>query len=262
VTFQGYQENLNGQFIPGLNGCFRPADASEHGVHVCRTLLVPWTAQSTECATESANCRRYELYENYDEAFAEQMTDNDTSFMVAGTTTEDAEDVYPFQSRDAQFVTVVLAPEEKPLWDLTALQGLLISAGYVPGNPRFTRKMKYMPEAIETYPGVWSAFYDHETAFDDFDLVVELLDRDGRVTSRFTSDTSGHYGMVEWVQLKVPAGAALRARVNLANRRIGIHGNPDAFTRPEAHYRLFVTGATKYAPASVTSGPQFVAPLD
>lgn len=26
-----------------------------------------------------------------------------------------------------------------------------------------------------------------------------------------------------------------------------------------AHYRVFVTGATKYAPATVKSGPQFVA---
>jgi hypothetical protein len=256
VTFQGYQENLEGEFVPGLNGCFRPADAREHGVKVCRTLLVPWTTQSTECTAESANCRRYELYENYDEAFAQQMTDNDTSFMVAGTTTEGSEDVYPFHSRDAQFVTVVLAPEEKPLWDLTALQSLLIAAGHVPGNPRFTRKMRYMPEAIETYPGAWSAFYDHETAFDDFDLVVEL---DGKT---YTSTTSGHYGMVEWVQIKVPAGATLRAHVTLANRRIGIPGNPDAFTLPEAHYRLFVTGSTKYAPAVVMSGPQFVAPTN
>lgn len=254
VTFQGYQENLKGEFIPGLNGCFRPADARERGVKVCRTLLVPWTAQATECTSESANCRRYELYENYDEAFAQQMTDNDTSFMVAGTTTQGREDVYPFHSRDAQFVTIVLAPEEKPLWDLTALQGLLISAGYVPGNPSFTRAMKYMPEAIETYPGAWAAFYDHETAFDDFDLEVEV---DGHV---YTSNTRGHYQMVEWVQLKVPAGASVKAHVKLANRRVGIPGNPDAFTPPEAHYRLFVTGATKYAPATVQSGPQFVAP--
>ena len=148
VTFQGYQENLDGEFVPGLNGCYRPADAQEQGVHVCRTLLVPWTAQSTECTTETANCRRYELYESYAEAFAQRMTDNDTSFMVAGTTTEGTEDVYPFHSRDTQFVTVVLAPEEKPLWDLTALQGVLIAAGHIPGNPRFTRAMKYMPEAI------------------------------------------------------------------------------------------------------------------
>lgn len=259
VTFQGYQQNLAGEFLPGVNGCYRPADARERGANVCRTLLVPWTSQTTECTNENTNCRRYELYENYDEAFAQQMTDNDTSFMVAGTTTEQSVDIYPFHSRDAQFVTVVLAPEEKPLWDLTALQGLLISAGHIQGNPRFTRAMKYMPEAIETYPGAWSTFYDHETAFDDFDLVVEIVDRSGRVMSRFTSDTGGAYGMVEWLQIKVPAHATLRAAVVLANRRRGIPGNPEVGTPEEAHYRLFVTGATKHARATVKSGPQFLA---
>ncbi len=257
ITFQGYQADDDGQFVSGLNGCYHAASSTESESHLCRTLLVPWTAQEAPCTTETANCRRYELYENYAEEFAKTTADNDTSFMVAGTTAEGASDVYKFRSHDAQFLTVTVVPEEKPLWDATALQGLLIAAGYVPGNPHFTRAMKYMPEAMETYPGVWDLSYDHTTAFDDFDLVVDVLDAQGRVTKTAKSEVHGHYNMPDWVQLKGPAGAKLRAQVKLAHRRHGIIGNPEVFTPAEARYRLFVTGATKHAPATVTSGPQF-----
>lgn len=224
---------------------------------MCRTLLVPWTPQEAECTQETLNCRRYELYENYSETFAKSLRDNDTSFMVAGTAREAQADAFELTSHDAQFVTIAVTPEEKPLIDITALQGLYIAAGYIPGNPFYTRKMKYMPEAMETYPGAWAAFYDHETAFDDFDLVVELLDAAGKVTAVARSHTGEHYGMPDWVQLRVAARTRMRVRVELYRRRTGIPGNPEAFTLPEAHYRLFVTGSTKHAPAVSSKGAQF-----
>jgi hypothetical protein len=64
--------------------------------------------------------------------------------------------------------------------------------------------------------------------------------------------------MPDWVQVRVPAGAKLRTTVKLHARRVGIWGNPEYITLPEAGYRLFVTGSTKHAPAVSTSGAQFV----
>lgn len=54
--------------------------------------------------------RTYELYENYTESYAKSMTDNDTSFMVAGTaTTLDRTDTYTFTSNEEQLVTILVA---------------------------------------------------------------------------------------------------------------------------------------------------------
>lgn len=53
--------------------------------------------------------RTYELYENYTEDFAKNMSDNDTSFMVEGTDNAfDRIDSYTFTSAQDQLVTLVV----------------------------------------------------------------------------------------------------------------------------------------------------------
>jgi hypothetical protein len=55
--------------------------------------------------------RTYDLYENYQEEFAKNMNDNDTSFMVMGTLATPSEiDNYPFISNVDQYVSVVIVP--------------------------------------------------------------------------------------------------------------------------------------------------------
>ena len=254
VAVQGYQNDAEGRFVPGVNGCFRPADDGEEAV--CRTVLVPWEPQDEPCERRTANCRRYELYESYDEAFAQAFDDNDTSFMVIGRAAmSDEDDVYELTSRETQYVTVLLTPEEKPLIDATALQGLYIATGQLPGSPAlFDRDLMLMPEALERMPGAWALFYDHATAFDDFDLTVEILDADGRPARRATSIMGGGRNMPDWIQVRVPAGTRLRVRVRLYARRVGIPGNPEFFTPSQADYRLFVTGSTARAPIGPSTG--------
>jgi hypothetical protein len=57
--------------------------------------------------------RTYGLVENYPEAVATRMTDNDTSFMVHGDIERPGHetDEFTFTSGDAQFVTLTLVPE-------------------------------------------------------------------------------------------------------------------------------------------------------
>jgi hypothetical protein len=56
--------------------------------------------------------RTYELYEHYPETTARSLQDNDTSFMVSGAIDRSSEvDAYTFTSRSAQYVTLLLLPE-------------------------------------------------------------------------------------------------------------------------------------------------------
>jgi hypothetical protein len=56
--------------------------------------------------------RTYELFEAYEKGRALTMEDNDTSFMVAAALPNvDAVDTYRFTSEVAQYVTVVVVPE-------------------------------------------------------------------------------------------------------------------------------------------------------
>ncbi len=58
--------------------------------------------------------RSYDLVEDYSKEQAEKMKDNDTSFMVHGSLDKDSEvDAFPFQAKNAQFVTVMVVPEEQ-----------------------------------------------------------------------------------------------------------------------------------------------------
>ena len=54
--------------------------------------------------------RTYELFENYNEDFAKNMTDNDTSFMVEGEFSDRKDDAYSFTSKFDQFVTILAVP--------------------------------------------------------------------------------------------------------------------------------------------------------
>lgn len=81
----------------GAHG-FKREQATGHyrsnGTRIERTIDVPWDATST---------RTHELFEHYEQATAEKLTDNDCSFMVSGSTFGRAE--FPFASTSSQFVT-------------------------------------------------------------------------------------------------------------------------------------------------------------
>lgn len=74
----------------------------EDGVEV-RTVDVPY----------QGDVRTYGLVENYDESYAKDKTDNDTSFMVEGYISYpySESDTYTINSDEAQYVTVLLLPE-------------------------------------------------------------------------------------------------------------------------------------------------------
>jgi hypothetical protein len=58
--------------------------------------------------------RRFELVEMYDADHAAQMPDNDTSFMALGALSADRDHyAFPFQSRTAQHLSVVITPERQ-----------------------------------------------------------------------------------------------------------------------------------------------------
>ena len=101
VGAHGYAANSNGQYLN--NG------------QVVRNITIPFDNNGT--------VRSYELVEKYTESFAKSMTNNDTSFMVMGTSSSYSdEDVYTINSASNQLVTVVLVPEKQlDDFDLTIL---------------------------------------------------------------------------------------------------------------------------------------------
>jgi len=134
-----------------------------------------------------------ELVESYSEARAKRIADNDTSFMVSGTAKKAGEsDRYSFHSRTDQYVTVLVLPT----------QGAAV--GSSAGS---------------------SSIADFAKNFDDFDLKV--TDETGKVLGSSSLKNGS-----DWVQLKVPKGAELRAEVTLK-------GSPHAGPKP---YRLVVVG--------------------
>ncbi len=100
---EGLSANSDGEYVDSSNT-----------VH--RTITIDYDAAQTEQRT-------YELYEKYDEAFAEAKNDNDTSFMVTGVSSSYSdEDVYEFTSGENQLVTIVVVNEkELDDFDLTIL---------------------------------------------------------------------------------------------------------------------------------------------
>lgn len=78
---------------------------------VQRQLSVEWT---------SGVSRVWELFEDYEQAFAMRMRDNDASWMVRGTVSAVGGYVeFPFYSRLPQYVTISVVPEYAlDDWDL------------------------------------------------------------------------------------------------------------------------------------------------
>lgn len=88
----------------GAHGYATDSDGSyvDDGV-VMRTVSVPYLG----------GVRTYGLVENYDEDYAKNKTDNDTSFMVEGYISHSYSelDTYTINSDTAQYVTILLLPE-------------------------------------------------------------------------------------------------------------------------------------------------------
>jgi hypothetical protein len=144
---------------------------------VQRTVTVPFEGSR----------RTYGLFERYDETFAKQMTDNDTSFMVQGNAHVGEVDLFPFTSDSKQLVTVLVVPEAQ---------------------------------------------------LDDFDLVIS--DDKGEVVAQANSAS-----LVDWVQLRVPAGEQLTAHVELYS----------SFHWLSKRYRLYVVGSTAALSDTDITGP-------
>jgi hypothetical protein len=159
--------------------------------------------------------RTYPLHEFYLDEQARAMTDNDTSFLVETTgMTEGSVVDYPFTSTASQWVTVLVAP------------------GYV--GVTFAGMTGCVLTAVAMNLDRPAACPGGAEVADDFD--VEILDEAGVPVARSDSGDA-----VDWIQLAVPAGAKLVARVHYRGRASypGLH---DVF-------RLSVTGSTGYLPA-------------
>lgn len=141
--------------------------------------------------------------------------------MVEGTIAEvGGADTFRFRSAEDQFVTVLVLPEKARLSFGTAMAEAQYSA---------------MWNGLSS-PSAWNS--DFAQNFDDFDL--EILDAAGAVIAR-----SNLADGTDWVQLEVPAGTELRARVRL---RSSFHEE----TRPS---RLFVVGSTGERNTTEVKGP-------
>jgi hypothetical protein len=82
---------------PDADGNYKDARGN-----IVRTVDVPYEGGK----------RTYELLEKYTESAAKRLTNNDTSFMVMGSLDSPTEqDEFTFTSREDQFVTVTLVPE-------------------------------------------------------------------------------------------------------------------------------------------------------
>jgi hypothetical protein len=168
-----------------------------------RTVDVPWDEDET---------RTYELFEQYEEEYALSLSDNDTSFMVSGGTSN--QDEYQLVSSSAQFVTVAVVPESASMF-LPQAMGVLFAAASI----------GYDEPVVAPISSLTT---------DDFDL--ELLDESGKVVA-----ASASRKFPDWIQMVVPKGKVLRARVSL-------HSTWDTFgaSRISGRYRLIVTGSTKH----------------
>jgi hypothetical protein len=205
-------------------GNYLPEDRCDHDGEVCRTIDVAWNDDEV---------RTYELFESYGEAHALAMDDNDTSFMVEGTIAVDDDDVYTFTSSEDRFVTVVAFGIWTKYPPVTAMQ-LLVSASFIGFNPP-----RFVPGFVFPFN-----LYDHDSSIDDIDLVLEV--EQGGVRRELVSDTAG---LVDWIHVRVPAGASMKAHVQLASS----WSAPWRVDGPA--YRLFVVGSTPELASTRVRGP-------
>ncbi len=177
--------------------------------------------------------RTYGLFEHYSEDLAAQLTGNDTSFMVSGEIRRagDEADAFSFHSAEDQWLTVAVVPHYARLTYAQAMTVLFSSAliGYS------------TPAVLSFYPWI----YNHRATFDDFDLDLTVVGPDGQDLGT-ASSVSGD--RVDWVHLRVPAGAKLQARVSL-------YYAWKAFWRSVSpEYRLIVVGSTKHLQTAPITG--------
>lgn len=97
---------LTGEFVNGSGS-------------VIRSLNVPYSANSN---------RSFDVYENYTQSFAAQMTNNDTSFMVEGSLGFNASNSYTINSSQDQIVTVLAVPDTTVTSDIIYV-GVYTTAG-------------------------------------------------------------------------------------------------------------------------------------
>ncbi len=93
VGGHGYTADSNGNYI-------------DSDSNIVRTI-------NMQFSSSPVTYRDYDLYENYDEDFAKSMSDNDTSFMVAGRINDKEIDSFTFTSDLDQVVSIVLMPEKQ-----------------------------------------------------------------------------------------------------------------------------------------------------
>ena len=117
VGAHGYSANDDGQWIPEDGECVHSDEKD-----VCRTVVVSFDGEES---------REYELFENYDEDFAQRMEDNDTSFMVEGTipSPDEEVDVYEFTSNETQMVTLLVFGQETRNHITSSAVPLIMQAG-------------------------------------------------------------------------------------------------------------------------------------
>lgn len=211
IGAHGYATDLDGRYVSG--------DCPDN---VCRSVDVKWT--------EDGEVRTWPLFEHYGEEAAADMPDNDTSFMVSGTVDEGAPDAYVFGVDAAQWVTVTVVPEYARFTYPEAMTILGTSAliGY------------NAPYALPFYPFV----YAHRSNFDDLDLTLTITGADGAALGQMVSNSADR---VDWIQTLLPAGAQVKAHVEVYR----------SWWQPwrvvPVGYRLIVVGATQH----VQSAPIF-----
>jgi hypothetical protein len=176
--------------------------------------------RSIEVPWRDGEVRSWPLVELYPEHAARAMEDHDTSFVVTGELGRPGDrDELTAHSAEAQWVTVAVIPEHA-LYAYAQAMAILAAAPLYPFDPG---------------------------SFDDLDLEVEVAGHQA------ISSTSGD--LIDWLSVRVPAGAALRVRV-------GLH---QAWSRPwrpyRPRYRLIVVGSTHYLDDAPAGGAHQV-PLD
>lgn len=236
VGAHGFVARDGGSFYPRGDRC--PGAPAGYEAPPCRKVQVEWT--------RGGERRDYELFEVYDKETAQSFDGstperwNDTSFMVKTRVASLLPEEYLFRSETAQWVSVAVLPETARYSFRQAVQPHLLCNSILESST----KVDFEPPAFVFMP--WRTWvsrcslvpYDHRGSHDDFDLelVVEHEGRVGRVASRSRD-------MIDWIAVKVPAGAVLRARVNVA--RVWL--DPLVPRLAPAPYRLVVVGSTEHA---------------
>jgi len=95
VGAHGYKANTNGEYLDKNDKVVRSVEVSYDGV----------------------NARKFDLYENYKEAYAKNKLDNDTSFMVDGSLSlANTADIYRLTSADDQIVSLLAIPTQTMMY--------------------------------------------------------------------------------------------------------------------------------------------------